>query len=152
MHTAIKPYTVYNPRPPGTYISILNCFSPQVPAKDLVERAVASRKDGDVLCSTGQMLACASKKHAEEEVFKALWDNHLLARAPFTHLDLGEGLEKHPCLHPEDLIISLIARGKFEHIIGFPLEDCDLASLSTPVPFALSGNFLIASYVPYAIR
>ena len=119
-------------------VQLLYSLPAQVPARDLVKQALASHKDGDVLCQTGQALALAKQSHEEDAVYQALWDANLLLRVPWTHVNLGGSLPQHPCLHPRDMITAAAERGKLQQIIGAPLDTCSLAAMG------LQTNFYIA--------
>ena len=99
----------------------------QVPAKDIVERAKASAKDGDTMCSTSLAVAQIPETHEEDGLYNALRSNKMLVDIPWTYVNLGEGLEQHPCFHPRDLITALDALGKLSTVIGVPLESCSSA-------------------------
>ena len=102
----------------------------QVPANDIVDRASACEKDGDLLCHTVRGIAQASPRHEEEVVYSTLSKNGLLVDIPWTYVNLGDDLEKHPCFRPHDLIASLAERGHFEAIIGTPVQQSNLAEYS----------------------
>ena len=91
-----------------------------------MQRAQASQKDGDILCSTARELAQLSNSHEEEGVFHVLKSNKLLVDIPWTYLDLGDTLKQHPCFHPRDLITSLAELGKLANVIGTSLDSCGL--------------------------
>ena len=108
-----------------------NCHKPslscQVPANDIVERAVTSRRDGDYMCPTVQAISRASPNHEEDTVWKALSGSGLLVTIPCTHVDVGPGiLRSHPCYKPQDLISSVATRGKLDMVFGTPVSTCTL--------------------------
>ena len=92
-----------------------------------MQRAQASQKDGDNLCSTAREIAVLSQSHEEDGVFHVLKSNKMLVDIRWTHVDLGDELKQHPCFHPRDLITSLAELGKLSNIIGTSLESCSLA-------------------------
>ncbi|CAE7509436.1 unnamed protein product, partial [Symbiodinium necroappetens] len=99
----------------------------QVPAKDIVDRAVASSKDGDVLCPTADKLIHVPKGHEEDGVYKAFLTTGMLVNIPHTSLRIGDGvLEKHPTFRPRDFIAELCELEKFSSVVGLPLESATI--------------------------
>ena len=102
----------------------------QVPANDIVERAVASSRDGDFLCPTAQAISRSRPNHEEDTVWKALSGSGLLVSIPCTDVNVGPGiLRSHPCYKPQDLLCSVAARGKLDMVFGTPLSTCTLQGI-----------------------
>ena len=102
----------------------------QVPAKDLVTRAQASRRDGDTLCQAALAISLAKPNHEEDAVYKAMVRTKIIVTIPWTYVDLGDGLLKeHPCFKPGDLVAALAERGKLAQVIGTPIESCRESTL-----------------------
>ncbi|CAE7198039.1 unnamed protein product [Symbiodinium sp. CCMP2592] len=72
------------------------------------------------------VIARASSKHEEKTVYEALQKSKLLVDIPWTYVNLGESLEKHPCFRPQDMIATLAKRGNLDAIIGTPAEQSDV--------------------------
>ncbi|CAE7222361.1 unnamed protein product [Symbiodinium sp. CCMP2592] len=106
----------------GSLYDDLAGLQAEVPAKDIVARAVASRKDGDFLCNTAEKLSRVPKGHEEDGVFKSLNSTGMLVNIPYTYLDLGASLEQHPAFRPRDFLSTLCDLDKFSTVIGMPLE------------------------------
>ena len=108
--------------PPNLIPRTFPKFAAQVPAKDIVARAAASRKDGDFLCPTAEKLSRVPNGHEEDGVFKSLFSTGMLVNVPYTYVDLGADLEEHPAFRPRDFLSTLCDLGKFSTVIGVPLE------------------------------
>ncbi|CAE7247908.1 unnamed protein product [Symbiodinium sp. KB8] len=96
---------------------------PEVPAKDIVERARASQKDGDTMCAACKAIADVADGHAEQGVYQALLDTRLLVNISWTHIRIGTGpLEQHPAFRPRDFVDALAQLNKFHCAVGTDLE------------------------------
>ena len=94
----------------------------QVAAKDIVERARASKSDGDTLCDACRAIADVPDGHGESGVYKALVKTKLLVTVPWTYANIGAGpLEKHPCFRPRDFIDTLAQLDRFHCVVGTDL-------------------------------
>ncbi|CAE7423497.1 unnamed protein product, partial [Symbiodinium necroappetens] len=93
-----------------------------VPAKDIVERARASQRDGDLLCATCKAVAAIPDGHEESGVYNALLQTKLLVAIPWTYVNIGDGpLEQHPCFCPKDFIKTMADLNRFHCVVGTEL-------------------------------
>ncbi|CAE7518865.1 unnamed protein product [Symbiodinium necroappetens] len=93
-----------------------------VAAKNIVERARASKSDGDTLCDACRAIADVPDGHGESGVYKALVKTKLLVTVPWTYANIGAGpLEKHPCFRPRDFIDTLAQLNRFHCVVGTDL-------------------------------
>ena len=88
-----------------------------------MDRAKASANDGDVLCVTRQKVAAVSAGNEERGLYGALLETRLLVNIPWSNVNIGDDcLGEHPCFKPKDTIHALAELGKFETVIGTPLD------------------------------
>ncbi|CAE7379682.1 unnamed protein product [Symbiodinium sp. CCMP2456] len=94
----------------------------EVPAKDIVQRARASQRDGDLLCAACKAVADTANGHEESGVYNALLKTKLLVTVPWTYVNIGDGpLEQHPCFRPKDFIDTMAQLNRFHCVVGVEL-------------------------------
>ena len=103
-----------------------NQFSVKVPAKQLVQDAVASEIDRDVLCNVLYGCARGRERDAERKVFSVLKKNGLSLPTTISEVEIGEGdlLAHFPCIRPADLITAMRDIGHLDKVAGLPMDTC----------------------------
>ena len=68
-------------------------------------------------------MAAVSAGNEERGLYGALLETRLLVNIPWSNVNIGDDcLGEHPCFKPKDTIHALAELGKFETVIGTPLD------------------------------